>query len=117
MQFWSRVHLRLVGWSAQKAQLQISDGGFLYSRQDVAVNPERERRSAVPQTFLNDLGVYALLQEQRRVTVAEIVEPDHWYLRMLRDPPEIAPHEIVCPQRLPVRLAKDEPVVFILFAE
>jgi hypothetical protein len=71
----------------------------------------------VTEALLNDLGVDALLKEQRRVTVPKVVEPDARNAGASRNERQIALRNVVRVERLPVRLAEDQAVVVIAFAE
>jgi hypothetical protein len=52
-----------------------------HAGQDVRVGVERDRDGGVPEHLLDQLGVLARLQQDRRCGVAEIVEPDAWQPR------------------------------------
>lgn len=46
--------------------------------QDVRVHPQRDRRVRVPQPGRDDVHRYASLEEQGRVDMAQVVQPDRW---------------------------------------
>jgi len=69
---------------------------------------KREGRRGVPKPLLYDLRVYALLEEQRGVTMSQIMEPDTRDLCALHGFLEIAPDDVMGVQRFTIRLAEYE---------
>jgi hypothetical protein len=68
------IYVLRLGGGVPEVRREAVDGALLHRRGDVAVDVHRRRDGAVAEAFLDDLGVLAELQQQRRVRVPQPLE-------------------------------------------
>ena len=97
---------------ASQKTVHRRDGLLLHIGDDVGVGIQRQPDAAMPQEFTDDFGVDALLQEQRRSRMPQVVKADMRQACFVEEWPEGPAQEIARFHGLADLVCKDEVVIF-----